>query len=552
MSEALAESMHQLVDSNKATQDILTKLVSIMGERESAQINKTDKLLSLMETLVGALTPKKGEVVESVKEEKETPEIKVDQLGKKEEDNFSDEGLANIRDAFKYKTPAEEGKKGKKSIVEPRTLEAKLMANIECNTDPTISKQLGYKALYKDRDTLEPREPFKIKEKLPYDLKMLQLLDMVKSMNLHYSAYTQRVYFRQTMDEQLQLLIAARFLGNSLQQLNELSEEQIYACLITIAAPRTKDQFVHMLKQYEATEQFARASLRIGDFYHIQVPNIMLHVKGFVDYFDALKANDETLVPDIFRNQKNDGGGVDRECVVQIFINSFPPKMGNIFSKFFEIKDKKTFNKYIDDFMDKVNYHAGLAREVEPLNEALNELYKVRKGNSLKESTEFHTKKLRFNELIIPADPISVPTKILKHEQNMSDLHYLNQRPAPKPTQKFEQRPVNKDRNTSEMGCFDVAHGKVCSKGSSCPYSHKKEHIKIAQQKLLERAQYEIENIKKAAAQSNLHVLQDSDQDYDTAPEDDNFTSKKTISEMGTNSFYSDSEYGSDNDYGIS
>ena len=77
MSEALAESMHQLVDSNKATQDILTKLVSIMGERESAQINKTDKLLSLMETLVGALTPKKGEVVESVKEEKETPEIKV-------------------------------------------------------------------------------------------------------------------------------------------------------------------------------------------------------------------------------------------------------------------------------------------------------------------------------------------------------------------------------------------------------------------------------------------------------------------------------------------
>jgi len=167
MSEALAESMHQLVDSNKATQDILTKLVSIMGERESAQINKTDKLLSLMETLVGALTPKKGEVVESVKEEKETPEIKVDQLGKKEEYNFSDEGLANIRDAFKYKTPAEEGKKGKKSIVEPRTLEAKLMANIEGNTDPTISKQLGYKALYKDRDTLEPREPFKIKEKLP-------------------------------------------------------------------------------------------------------------------------------------------------------------------------------------------------------------------------------------------------------------------------------------------------------------------------------------------------------------------------------------------------
>ncbi len=516
------------------TQRIVDGLLAL-SEAINNMVTSNNKQFTEIKDLITMKTQKDVEVKEPTKEKRVEINLNEDEIS-------VEDGLTNIHDAFT--SPPSADKKDKK-YKEPEkgqmTLEAKIRAIDIADPDTPaiedIGKTLGYHASIKDRDIVQHMIPFGYKKKLTFSFTILQLLDLRKAMISHFSTHGQRVYFRQAIHEDLQERLVTEFLGGSLEKLNDIKEEHIFSCLLVLGAPSTKDKLLEMLADYEPTEAFTNANFKLRDFHHTLKPHILVHIRGFVEYYDALRVNDPVgLAVDVFKNTKNDGVGTDRNCVVYYFLKSFPHGMGPRLARLFEIKDKKTFTKYIDDFTERLSSFAEKSRSAETLSETLSTLYANKKGKALLESTPPDTKKIRFHNNpklheLTDTEP-RVVTKILKHEKAMDDLNTLN------------QKSPHKETDTSNMGCFDIAMGKPCKHPpGKCPYSHKTEHIKLAQQFIIDQAKKKIEHVEQCKRKPSIHSLQDeSDSDaYDTAV-DETITTKKTVSAVGPN-YFSDSDY---------
>lgn len=534
----LAEQMLRLVDavakSNTETARMNAETQALIAKTSS---DTQDLLKMIAEALINA--NKKVEIVEPQKEKSTSPKVDVN---KNKQDDVSvdhDDDLTNITDAFKTPTTNKKEGKSKKDENPPKTLDAKIRAvditNPNTPAITEISSKLGYEADFNDRPTLEQVVEFKASRRLSTKSQILDILLILEDMNFHYASCGQRVYFRQVMDRPLQVLMASAYLENNLDRLYKMKEQNIFVCLLSLLAPSTKMQILNQLEQYKPSAEFIAASLRVQDFHKTLVPQIIMHITRFSDLFEALIANDPSpeSQPPVFKKP----GQEDKRTVHKIFLNSFPHRMGDNFEQLFDIKDKKTFQKYIGDFKEKLSIHAATAKSAETLVEVLNKLHGTRKGDTMfKENASDKAKSskpVRFerHHELSTVSPQMV-TRILKHEEEMEDLHSLNQNTT------FNKKKILTPQDKSKLGCFYMAQGKPCKDGSNCKYSHKKEDLRTALQKLEERTKHKVEQLaqrKKTFSLQELHTASDSEA-YETTAEDEH-TSRKIVTAVGPDYF---------------
>lgn len=432
------------------------------------------------------------------------PTVKVDspaneekEIEKEKDSEFKIHGADKVSNKSALKTP----KKNGDDTQEPQTLREKLNklgADIFKANTPIReeTKALMHRPnVLNQANGLRRIVEFKPSQELKFPLTIMDILSMKKEMERHFNKHGDVVLWRTVCSENLQRQICAEFGGTSHSAFLSIQEEFIFEALIAFAGPKNKKEFIDCIKDYQPSKEFMEQGVNLSKFPDVVYSFINAHIEGFMELYNVLMLHNKNLCPHAFQSDKIPGSGMIRDCMVGLFLNSFPHNIGRSMHDLIDPPSKTTFSLYVQEFREGLRENKKTAEAVSALLKAIAEINEKKRGS-------INSRIAKDTRLAVMEDQIQEPKIKFLQESQINAIG----------TSQSNSMGSREQASKKSMGCFHLVLRGKCPHGDKCLYSHNPrdvleaaERMKAHQKKKASQLDEEISKLRKRVTSNPFH-----------------------------------------------